>query len=93
MDIRDLIKTFSFDCLKMDIEGSEIEILKCIDNWNLKKLVFEYSFNVDRSIHNFLSIVSSLKREFDVSFKKMPNKDNYYYFPSGVLVYCLKKNN
>jgi len=79
------------NAVKMDIEGTEIEILESIDDWKVKKLVFEYSFNRDRSIGRFNAIIDKLRRSYTVNFKKMPDSETYDYFPSGVLVYCLLK--
>lgn len=55
------------DCVKMDIEGSEIEILQQKKEWpGIRKLVFEYSFTQDRDMERFFAIVENLKNSFDV---------------------------
>ena len=80
----------------MDIEGAEIEILEKIPLKVLKpikKLVFEYSFDFDKSIPRFLKIIEKLRKHFKVvSYSKV--KDNeleYSYFPPCVNVFCKKK--
>ena len=55
------------DCIKMDIEGAEIEILEKKKEWNgIRKLVFEYSFTQERDMGKFFGIVENLKQSFDV---------------------------
>lgn len=53
--------------IKLDIEGSELEILQNDHNFeNIKKLVFEYSLTKNRDIEFFLSAVARLEKWFDV---------------------------
>lgn len=54
--------------IKMDIECSEIDILEHTD-FSLypnikKKMVFEYSFDIDPSIPRFMQIINKLKENF-----------------------------
>ena len=81
----------------MDIEGAEIEILEDIplsyfSKVNLKKLVFEYSFDVDPSIPRFLSIIDKLSGYFsNIHYDKVKKEEKEYkYFPAMTIVYCLK---
>ena len=86
------------DGVKMDIEGSEIEILEHIsiqdwEKWNTKKLVFEYSFDRDKSIPRFFAIINNLKKYFTiVKYLKgiNPNELEYNYYPPMTIVYCIK---
>jgi FkbM family methyltransferase len=57
IDFRDYIKPKH--CVKMDIEGSEMEI---VENWPFatKKLVFEWSFDVDDNIARYREVVKKL---------------------------------
>lgn len=89
-DIRPFLE--KVNAVKIDIEGAEIEILETIDNWHgIKKLVFEYDFNQDNSIERFNNVINKLKTHFEIiKSPKMPDKKTYDFFPSGVLVYCLK---
>jgi len=74
------------DCIKMDIEGAEIEILEQIE-LRVKKLVFEYSFNQDTSVERYNKIINKLKVNYHVFHKSF--KDEFMtHFPSGTLVYC-----
>ena len=60
------------DCIKMDIEGAEIEILQEKREWpGVRKLVFEYSFTQEREMNKFFAIADNLKNAFDmVSYPK-----------------------
>lgn len=84
------------DGVKIDIEGSEIDILEyvCADDWKkwqTKKLVFEYSFDIDPSIPRFLKIIAELKKYFKtVYYSKVKDTElEYKYFPAMTIVYCI----
>ena len=84
------------DCIKMDIEGAEISILESLTpkdftHARIKKLVFEYSFDVDRSIPRFLAIIENLKKYFTKVYydKVKENEEFYNYFPACTNVFCL----
>lgn len=85
-------------CIKMDIEGAEIDILEnlSLSDWEkskVKKLVFEYSFDIDSSIPRFLSIIKNLRLYFNVVHytKVKENEEHYKYFPAMTMVYCIRK--
>lgn len=81
------------DCIKMDIEGIEIELLENFTQWgSIKKLVFEYSFDVDKSIPRFLKIIDLLQVHFSRIHYTKVKKDEliYNYFPAQTIVFCLK---
>jgi len=85
------------NCIKMDIEGAEIQILESLTpndyaKANIKKLVFEYSFDIDRSIPRFLSIINNLRKYFSrVHYDKVKENEEYYnYFPACTNVFCVK---
>lgn len=92
--ISDLLKMFpTVNCIKMDIEGAEIDILENIDLDNLRqiqKLVFEYSFDIDPSIPRFLKIIERLKNVYNTVYYTKVKSDEleYKYFPPCVNVYC-----
>jgi FkbM family methyltransferase len=80
------------NAVKMDIEGSEIEILETIDNWhNIRKLVFEYDFNQDPSVDRFKKVIRKLSEHFDVIHSPKITGKEYRHFPSGVLVFCYRQ--
>ena len=66
--IDDLLKEHpDIDCVKMDIEGAEVEILEKKKEWKgIRKLVFEYSFTLERDMAKFFRIVETLKQSFEV---------------------------
>lgn len=85
----DLIK--NYDCVKMDIEGSEIMIL---ENWpenlRLRKMVFEYSFDVDSSCARLRSILGKLRNSFSVLkySKQIETLAEWKFFPPATMVFC-----
>jgi FkbM family methyltransferase len=94
--IHDLLAEHDFDCIKMDIEGAEIDILETLtpedyQQYGIKKMVFEYSFDIDPSIPRFLAIVDNLRLYFDeVSYSKVKeNELEYKHFPAMTMVYCI----
>jgi len=96
VNFRSLMKECKYDCIKMDIEGAEIEILETIkpEEWagfGIKKLVFEYSFNCDSSIPRFIKIIRLLEQHFTiVKFNGVnENEKEFKHWPNGVLVYCI----
>lgn len=81
------------EAVKMDIEGSEILIL---ESWpekiNLKKMVFEYSFDADSSCERFISILENLKRSFStIIYPKQVHKvKEWNFFPPAIMVFCTR---
>jgi FkbM family methyltransferase len=96
--IHGVFKTYpNINAVKMDIEGAEIDILENmkLSDWkktNVEKLVFEYSFDIDRSIPRFLKIIKELEKYFSLCHytKVKKNELEYNYFPAMTMVYCLK---
>jgi FkbM family methyltransferase len=83
------------DCIKMDIEGTEIELLETVDMSvfkNIRKFIFEYSFDRDKSIPRFMNIIKKLQSIFYVQYNKVnPNELVFNYYPFCVNVYCIQK--
>lgn len=79
------------DCCKMDIEGSEIEILEAWpENLRLKKMVVEYSFDVDPSAQRLVRIGQKMKKSFaHVHYRRdLERMDKWTFFPAATLLYC-----
>lgn len=55
-------------CVKMDIEGAEMPILESTQR-KFKKLVFEWSFDIDGSLKRFRKCIDSLKINYFVSIQ------------------------
>lgn len=53
-------------CVKMDIEGAEMPILEKTER-RFKKLVFEWSFDIDPSLPRFWSIIEKLQSQYNVA--------------------------
>lgn len=92
-----------FDCCKMDIEGSEMSILENVINsdYIFEKLVFEWSFDIDRNIERCLKCISALSHDYLILnpviqqlskylFKNPPVKE-WTFNPAAVNVFCVKK--
>ena len=87
------------DCIKMDIEGAEIELIENVDLWitpNIKKLVFEWSFDFNTSTTFFLKCMKGLEKHFKlVSFRKLPHtkegvlKEHHLHYPQCHNVFCM----
>jgi FkbM family methyltransferase len=86
-------------CVKMDIEGSEMSIL---ENTKLvfKKIVFEWSFDIDPSLPRFWNIIEKLKKTQKVmpigNTAKFVSRDydtwQKSWFPACTNVFCYEKN-
>ncbi len=86
-----------FDCCKMDIEGAEMPIL---ENTNkvFKKLVYEWSFDIDGSLNRFRRIIDKQMLKYSV---KIQDK-RFYDLPDDFIpkrfvvpctnVFCYEKN-
>ena len=88
-----LRKNPDLTAIKMDIEGAEIELMEAMtprDYQGIRKMVVEYSFDVDRSIPRFLRIMKQLQTYFPhVHWTKVkPDEEFYNYFPAATLVFC-----
>lgn len=87
-------ESINFDNCKMDIEGSEMPIL---ENTNkvFKKLVFEWSFDIDKNLNRFKRCCDRLMENYNLKFI-----DKRYYdliVPPGFVapctnVFCYEKN-
>ncbi|NBW11986.1 MAG: FkbM family methyltransferase [Caulobacteraceae bacterium] len=77
------------NAVKLDIEGSEIEVLEVCDFSAVRKLVFEYHFDRCRSIPRFLAICERLRGiGFTVEARQMPDRETYDFYPAATIVRC-----
>lgn len=89
----------NFDCCKMDIEGAEMLIL---ENTNkvFKKLVYEWSFDIDNNLSRFWKIIEKQKNQYN-DFKDIGNTAKFIsrdynvwqksWFPACTNVFCYSK--
>jgi FkbM family methyltransferase len=78
-------------CVKMDIEGAEISILEAWPKgFRTKKLVFEYSFDVDQSCARLRRILERLKAEYpNVRYSAQIDRiEKWDFFPPATMVHC-----
>lgn len=84
VDINDIIVMNQINCLKLDIEGSEYEVIKAITPANWKKinqLVCEFHLNILRDIktkEKYNEIISILKKHFTVHNYKVDTKGAWH---------------
>ena len=90
VNIKDIIQ--EGDCVKMDIEGSELQIIdKELESLKkLKKLVLEYHLDKDWSVDRYYQRIDKLKQIFSTVYFDKLKKNNKKIFPSGRIIYCIK---
>ena len=89
--------------IKMDIEGYELEILRDMLKTGaikkVKKLVFEYTFDINTKVSDFMEIIHGLRQYFDVEgvtenfLTKLQQHEHYpqSWFPPCKVIYCKRK--
>ena len=87
----------------MDIEGYELEILRDMLKTGaikkVKKLVFEYTFDINTKVSDFMEIIHGLRQYFDVEgvtenfLTKLQQHEHYpqSWFPPCKVIYCKRK--
>lgn len=83
------------NCLKMDIEGEEINILRDypIETFKrFRKIIFEYHFDSDKIVANYDKMIRKLKLGFTVKAPSFPKIKIWNVFPSGKIVYAERKS-
>ena len=77
------------NCVKLDIEGGEFDIFDNCKDWqNVDKIVFEYHFDIDKKIANFLRRMDLLSKRFtNIYYSKLPKGEEYNFFPAAKIVY------
>lgn len=86
-------------CVKMDIEGAEMPILETTKR-KFKKLVFEWSFDIDPSLPRFWNIIEKLQNQYRLASigntAKFLSRDydvwQKSWFPACTNVFCYEKN-
>jgi FkbM family methyltransferase len=79
------------DCVKMDIEGGEFDIMDNCDLSGFKKLVIAYHINHDHSRTNLERRLSKLREHYTVRTSKYPDKEHLNFFPNEIMIYCWKR--
>jgi FkbM family methyltransferase len=86
-------------CVKMDIEGAEMPILENTQR-KFKKLVYEWSFDIDPSLSRFWNIIDLQKKDYNIKFEehrtcyddKREGLWKKSWFPACTNVFCYEKN-
>ena len=90
-NFKSILEEYKPTGVKIDIEGAEIEILESMKEWpnHVSHIVFEYSFDVDKSIPRFKKIIDSLSQQFEVFYNKFDEtKEKWEFYPFAIIVYC-----
>jgi hypothetical protein len=78
--------------VKLDAEGAEMPILERYAEARVKRLVFEWSFDIDPSIDRFDAVVARLRRAYGrVQFSKIAGGHREWqaaWFPPCRTVWC-----
>jgi hypothetical protein len=81
-----------YNCVKMNIEGAEIPILNELDsNLGIKKMVFEYSFDMDKKIKTYVEVIEKLNTMFKVvkSSRTIPlHLEEFPFYPPNSYIFC-----
>lgn len=89
----DLRKT-GHDCIKMNIEGVEIEIVKqCQDFSWIKKMVFEWSFDKEPNVDVLRDALAKLRTHFsyvDINRTLADNLKKWTFYPPNAFIYCIR---
>ena len=92
--LSELLEKFNdVNAVKVDIQGSERDIIDSVSNWGrVTKLVFEYDFEYAPSLLQFHAFIARLRAHFEyVWHPKIKRKTGLFVgFPNGVLVFALR---
>lgn len=81
-------------CVKMDIEGAEMPILEKTKR-RFKKLVFEWSFDIDDRFERYWAVLDRLRESYKVECSEYRDKGYTHYpknwFPMCENVFCYEK--
>jgi len=94
-NFKSILDEFKPTGIKIDIEGAEIELLESVKEWPsyVTHIVFEYSFDFDKSIKRFKDIIDSLSKQFEVFHNKFDEtKETWDFYPAAIIVYCKRLN-
>lgn len=79
-------------CVKLDAEGVEMPILERYAKIKVKKLVFEWSFDIDPSIARFEKTIENLRATYDnvifAGYQAGHKEWSPYWFPKARTVWC-----
>lgn len=90
-------EAFGWDCCKMDIEGAEMPILENTKS-KFKKLVYEWSFDIDPSLTRLWSVLDEQKKHYRVEAPwhsicyddKRETQWQKSWFPACANIFCFE---
>lgn len=78
-NINTVLDKYHINNIKMDVEGGEYELIRCIKDWsNIKQIILEYHFITlhDKDYKKYFELVNLLKKEFvSVKYTENPGKN------------------
>lgn len=80
-------------CVKMDIEGAEMPIIESTKRV-FKKLIFEWSFDIDPDLNRYRRVIESLKNSYEVRHNSYPEIYDTWpknWFPACTNVFCSRE--
>lgn len=89
----DLLDLCRAEAIKMDIEGTEIELLQKPRDWKkVTKLVFEWHFDIDPRIATLKNAIAVLENSgFTCWHRGLGDQPTYEWFPQAVIVFAWRK--
>lgn len=79
------------DCVKMDIEGGELEIMDKCEMSGFKKLIIAYHINYDKCRVNLERRLAKLREHYIVQTTSYPDTEVLDFFPNEIMIYCSKR--
>jgi len=81
------------NCIKMDIEGSEMEILESNDFRGIDLLIFEWSFSYDNKTKRLVDLLKRLEKDFTIhgNISQIYKIEIWKSYPRGKVIFCKKK--
>lgn len=87
-------KKYGHNCIKMNIEGVEIELLQKVEDLSwVKKMVLEWSFDKEPRIDVLRDVLDKLRKNFryvDINRKITPELKIWSFYPPNAFIYCMK---
>lgn len=95
MSVRQLVKTYKPDGMKVNIEGEEIAVMLHDPEAfrGVKKIAMEYSFDKDKRTSTYRQCLKNMSRDFTIveARKVPPELELFDFYPPNQFIYLLAK--
>lgn len=87
------IDEHGIDSLKLNIEGAEYDVLRGDIPKGIKKIVFEWSFDIFPDVSIFWSLIDNISRQgYSIDMdRKVQGSGDYSFWPKNTFVYAKKE--